>query len=44
MPEQLNLTDFISPDWFKDKNKSAVWIRSYRIFRIPMESIKGSVT
>jgi hypothetical protein len=40
MPEQLNLTDFISPDWFKDKNKSAVWIRSYRIFRIPMESIK----
>jgi len=42
--ERLNLASFANSSWFKDKATSSVWVRGYRMMRVPPDQLKGAQT
>lgn len=40
----MNLVSRGNPSWFKDKATSSIWIRGYRMMRVPGEQLKGIET
>lgn len=40
---KLEPETFVSPGWFKDKSNSWIWIRGYRMMRVPSEHLANGV-